>query len=64
MEKTETIAVLDLKVGRSIQLNELITLNESQRSRSFLTLGKSHVEFKIRTCFSQKQTGYLKPKFI
>ena len=36
----ETIAALELKVAWSIQLNELMKLNEYQRSTSFFELGQ------------------------
>ena len=29
-----------------------------------LTMVKGHSDFKVKTCFSQKQLGYLEPKFI
>ena len=35
----ETIAALGLKVGVNIQINELMKLNEYQRSKSFFDLG-------------------------
>ena len=41
----ETIAALGLKVARSIQLNELIKLNEYQRSRSFFDHGQRSLRF-------------------
>ena len=41
----ETIAALGLKVAWSIQLNELITLNEYQMSRSFFDLGQRSLRF-------------------
>ena len=41
----ETAAALGLKVPRSIQLNELMKLNEYQRSRSFFDLGQKSFRF-------------------
>ena len=49
----ETVAALGLKVGRSIQLNELIDLSEYQRSRSFLDLGQRYSAFRIKTFFPE-----------
>ena len=44
----ETIAALGLKVAWSIQLNELMKLNEYQRSRSFFDLGQMHSDFTVK----------------
>ena len=41
----ETIAALGLKVAWSIKLNELMALNEYQRSRSFFDLGQRSLRF-------------------
>ena len=41
----ETIVALGLKVTCSIQLNELMKLNEYQRSRSFFDLGRRSFRF-------------------
>ena len=41
----ETIAVLGLKLAISIQLNELMKLNEYQRSRSFFDFGQRSFRF-------------------
>ena len=41
---SETFSVLGLKDGRSIQLNELMKLNEYQRSMSFSDLGLNEVK--------------------
>ena len=41
----ETDAALGLKVAWSIQLNELMKLNEYQRSRSFFDLGQRSLRF-------------------
>ena len=57
----ETNAAIGLRVGLSIQINELMKLNEYQRSRSikgqghYLALAKGHSDFRIETCFSWKQ---------
>ena len=59
----ETVAALGLKVGQSIQLNELMTLSECQRSRPFLTLAKDYSDFRIKAFF-QKLVGNLKLKFM
>ena len=60
----ETIAALGRKVDRSIKLNELIMLNEYSSQGHYLTLVKGHSDFKVKTCFSHKQSGDLEPKFI
>ena len=36
----------------------------SKVKANFLTLVKGHSDFKVKTCFSQKQLGHLKPKLI
>ena len=41
----ETIAALGLKVAWSIQLNELMKLNEYQRLTSFFELGQRSFRF-------------------
>ena len=41
----ELIAALGLKVAWSIQLNELMKLNEYRRSRSFFDLGQRLLRF-------------------
>ena len=43
----KTIAACDLKVGRCIELNDLMKLNENQRSRSFFDL--CHRSFGFQT---------------
>ena len=48
----EIIAAIGLKVGSNIQMNELMKLNEYQRSRSLLTLAKGHSDFKIKSCYA------------
>ena len=42
---SETIAVFGLRVACSIQLNELMKLNEYQRSRSFFDPGQKSLRF-------------------
>ena len=39
-------------------------LNEYQSQGLSLSLVKGHSDFKIKTCFSNKQLGDLEPKFI
>ena len=56
--KLEIIIALSLKVGWSIQLNEIKVQGHS------LTFGKGDSDFKIKTCFSQKQLGHSNPNFI
>ena len=51
----EVIAALSVKVGRSIQLNELMKLNEYQVSRSFFDLGQRLLGFyNLNLFFYQK----------
>ena len=45
MYNLETFAVKGLKVGLSIQINELLKLNEYQRSRSLFDLGQRSLRF-------------------
>ena len=45
----ETIAAL--KVSRNIQLNELMKLNEKQRSSSFFDLGQRKLRIQIKLVF-------------
>ena len=42
----ELIVVIVLKVGLNIQINELMKLNEYQRSRSLFDLGQRSLRFK------------------
>ena len=60
----EIIAAIGLKVGSNIKMNELMKLNEYQRSRSFFDLGQRSLDFKIKSCFSQKLLSHLEPNFI
>ena len=39
-------------------------LSEYQSQGHSLTLVKGHSDFKVKTCFPQKQFGELEPKFI
>ena len=41
----ETITAIGLKVGLNIQMNELMKLNEYQRSRSLFDLGHRSLRF-------------------
>ena len=59
----ETIAALGLKVAWNIQLNEFMKLSIKGQGHS-LTLVKVQSDFKLKTCFSQKQLFDLKPKLI
>ena len=45
MYNLETIATIGLKVGLNIQINELMKLNEYQRSRSLFDLGQRSLRF-------------------
>ena len=57
----ETIAAIGLKDGLIIQINELMKLNEFQKSRSLLYV---HSDIKIKICFSQKLLSHLEVNFI
>ena len=41
----ETVEAFDLKVGLSIQINELMKLSEYRRSRSYFDLGQRSLRF-------------------
>ena len=41
----ETVAAVGLKAGLDIQINELMKLNEYQRSRSLFDLGERSLRF-------------------
>ena len=61
----ETIAAIGLKVSLNIQINELMKLNEYQRSRTLFDLGQRSLRFKkIKICFSQKLLSHLELNFI
>ena len=61
----ETIAAVGLKVGLFIQTNELMKLNEYQRSRSLFDLGHRSLRFKKKiTCVSEKLLSHLESNFI
>ena len=45
MYNLETIAAIGLKVGLNIQINELMKLNEYQRSRSLFDLSQRLLRF-------------------
>ena len=60
----ETIAAIGFKLFISIQINELMKLNEYQSQGHYLTLAKGQSDFKIKSCFSQKLLSYLEPNFI
>ena len=54
----ETIAVSDLKVGRSRHLMEFMKVIEIEGQGHFLTLAPGHLHMKIETCFSKKPLGH------
>ena len=60
----ETIADVGIKVGLSIQIHELMRLNEYQTSGSLFDIGQRSLRFQIKTCFSQKLLSHLEPNFI
>ena len=60
----ETIAVLRLKIGLNVQINELMKVNEYQSQGHDLTLAKGHSDFKIKSCFSQKLSSHWQPNFL
>ena len=43
----KTIVVYDHKVGRCIELNDLMKLHEYHRSRSLFDIAKGHFVFKL-----------------
>ena len=55
----ETVAAIGLKLFISIQINELMKLNEYQSQDHYLTLAKGHSDFKIKSCFSQELLSHL-----
>ena len=60
----ESIAAIGLRIGLIIQMNEIVKLNESQRSRSSFDLSQRSLRFEIKTCFSWKLLSHLEPNFI
>ena len=60
----KTIAAIGLKVGVNIQINELMKLNEYQRSRSLFDLVQRSLRFQIKSCFSQKLLSHLELNFM
>ena len=60
---SKTIAAFDLKVGKCIELNDLMILHEYQSSRSFFDPHQKSLSFqtKIFFFFVQKLLSYLKP---
>ena len=61
---SKTIAAYDLKVGRCIELNDLMNLNEYQRSRSLFDLCQKVTVFSNYNLFSQLLMSLLKPNTI
>ena len=51
---SKTIAAYDLKVGRCIELNDIMNLHQYQRSSSFLYLRQRSLSFQSEILFSQK----------
>ena len=49
---------------QSIQINELMKLNDFQRSRALFNLAKGHSDFNIKSCFSRKPLSHLEPNFL
>ena len=60
----ETIAAIGLKVGLNVQKSELMKLNEYQSQGHHLTLDKGHLDFQIKSCFSQELLSHLEPNFL
>ena len=51
---SKTIAAYDLKVGRCIEQNDLMTLHEYQKGQGHsLTFAKGHSIFKLKSFFSK-----------
>ena len=59
----KTIAAIGLKVDLNIQINELMKLNEYQRSRSLFDRDHRSIRFQIKSCFSQKLLSHLELNF-
>ena len=58
MDFSETIVVCDIKVGRCFELNDFMNFYETQRSRSFIDLGRRSFRFKnFQTSFTLKPLG-------
>ena len=53
---SKTIAAYDLKVGRCIELIDLINLHEYQKSSHSLTFAKGHSVFKLKSFFVFSKT--------
>ena len=52
------------KCLKNFWLNEFMKLSEIKGQGHSLTMVKGHSDFKVKTCFSEKQQGDLEPKFI
>ena len=64
MYNLKIIAAIGLKVGLNIQINELMKLNEYQRSRSIFDLGQRSLIFQTTFLFFSKVLSHLEPNFI
>ena len=63
MYNLKTIAAIGLKVGLSIQINELMKLNEYQRSRSLFDLGQRSLRFQNQILFFSETIVSFETKF-
>ena len=50
---SKTVAASAIKVGRCIELTDLMNLDEYQKSRSFFTFARGHLVFKLKSFFSK-----------
>ena len=59
----EFIAAIGLKVGSNIQMNELMKLNEYQKSRSLFDLGQRSLRFQNKILFFSEAVESFQTKF-
>ena len=59
----ENIAAVELKVGLSIQINELMNFNEYQMARSLFDLGQRSLRFQKLNLFLSETVESFGPKF-
>ena len=59
----EIFAAIGLKVGSNIQMNELMKLNEYQRSRSLFDLGQRSLRFHNSVLFFSETVESFRTKY-
>ena len=57
---SKTNIAIDLKLGKYIELNDIMKLHQYQWSRPFFDLRKDHPVFKFKSRSSQNLLSYLK----